>query len=88
LYSSLQNGGERKSSLCEIYLRSQYASFNEVLCLPEIMKARWLDVCAEAAICDRPERLRELTEAIVGILEEQQERLEKLRKNAGAHTAA
>jgi hypothetical protein len=39
-------------------------------------KERWLDVCSEAAICDDPERLKQLTTEIDAILREEKERLE------------
>jgi len=41
-------------------------------------KERWLDVCAEAAICDDPKRLAELISEIASILEEEVLRLEAL----------
>ena len=40
------------------------------------IKQRWLDLCAEAAICDDPERLRELTRYLNEILKEETQRLE------------
>jgi len=39
-------------------------------------KRRWLDVCAEAAICDDSERLNELACEINEILSEEERRLE------------
>lgn len=49
-------------------------------------KDRWLDVCAEAAICDEPTRLSELIKEIAVILEEEVLRLEALPPKT--HTAA
>ena len=42
-----------------------------------ISKERWLDHCAQAAICDDPERVREITRYLNEILEEEAQRLEK-----------
>jgi hypothetical protein len=39
-------------------------------------KQRWLDLCAEAAICDDPERLQEIASYLNQILNEETERLE------------
>lgn len=39
-------------------------------------KRRWLDVCAEAAICDDSERLTQLANEINAILSEEEQRLE------------
>ena len=41
-------------------------------------KARWLEVCAEAAICEDSERLGELAAEIITILHEEEQRLEAL----------
>lgn len=39
-------------------------------------KERWLDTCAEVAICDDPKRLAELSAQILSILREEILRLE------------
>jgi hypothetical protein len=39
-------------------------------------KARWLDLCVEATICEDPQRLVQLTADIMTILHEEQRRLE------------
>jgi len=49
-------------------------------------KQRWLDLCAEAAICDDSERLGELTRYITMLLREEQQRLEGVAPRT--HTAA
>jgi hypothetical protein len=41
------------------------------------IKEQWLDLCAQAAICDDPERLKDLREKILAILEKEEERLER-----------
>lgn len=41
-------------------------------------KQRWLDVCAEAAICDDPKRLQELASQINALLREEERRLKAL----------
>ena len=41
-------------------------------------KARWLDLCAEAAICDDPKRIAELASEIISILRSEEMRLEAL----------
>lgn len=40
------------------------------------IREQWLDLCAQAAICDDPERLQELMERIAAILKEEKKRLE------------
>ena len=60
--------------------------FKEVLTLKGNTKQRWLDVCSEAAVCDEPERLKQLTAEIDAVLREEQERLTRDLK--GTHTAA
>lgn len=54
--------------------------WQEVLTLrdPET-KSRWIDVCAEVAICDDPERLAKLATEIMAILRAEQQRLEKAK---------
>jgi hypothetical protein len=42
----------------------------------EDTKKRWLDLCAEAAICEDAERFRELAHGITTLLNEEQERLD------------
>ena len=42
------------------------------------IKDRWLDVCAEAAICDDPNRLAELIREIAEILEQEASRLQAM----------
>ena len=49
-------------------------------------KARWLELCAEAAICEDPSRLAGLTAEITTILQEEQLRLEA--RDAKAQSAA
>lgn len=44
--------------------------------MEEATKRRWLDLCSEAAICDDPERIRELLEAITTLLRQEERRLE------------
>jgi hypothetical protein len=39
-------------------------------------RTRWLDLCAEAAICEDPERLQQLIDAINVVLKEEKQRLE------------
>jgi len=41
-----------------------------------MVKTRWLDLCAEAAICDDATRLSQLAEEIITILHEEERRLE------------
>jgi hypothetical protein len=53
--------------------------------LHDAVKRQWLEVCAEAAITDDPQRLAELTNEIIAILRAEQQRLEKQQKS---HTAA
>lgn len=43
--------------------------------MKDATKTRWLDLCAEAAICDIPARLEELAQEIVIILREEHQRL-------------
>lgn len=52
----------------------------EVLTLrdPET-KSRWIDVCAEVAICDDPERLAKLATEIMAILRAEHQRLEETK---------
>jgi len=38
-------------------------------------KQRWLDLCAEAIVCDDPKRFAELTAQITSILEQKGQRL-------------
>ena len=40
-------------------------------------KARWLELCAEAAICDDPDRLAAITKQIVAILQFEKVRLRR-----------
>jgi hypothetical protein len=44
--------------------------------MQDTTKRRCLDLCAEAAICDDPERLKELTAYIVELLKEEQGKLD------------
>lgn len=39
-------------------------------------RQRWLDLCSEAAICDDPERIEELIQAIIAILRAEKQRLD------------
>jgi hypothetical protein len=55
--------------------------------MQDATKTRWVDVCAQAAICDVPERLEELAQEIVSILRTEQQIIAN-RKNRTAHTAA
>jgi hypothetical protein len=41
-------------------------------------KARWLDLCAEIAVCDDPDRLAHLTKDIIEILQREELRLRTL----------
>jgi hypothetical protein len=43
-------------------------------------KQRWLDICAQAAICEDPERLQELADAINAVLNEETQRLKATLK--------
>ena len=38
-------------------------------------KQRWIELCSEAAICDDPERMDDLAEAITAMLDEEKRRL-------------
>ena len=38
-------------------------------------RRRWLDLCAEAAICEDPEKLQQLTDTINAVLREEKQRL-------------
>jgi len=40
------------------------------------VKSRWLDVCAEAAICDNAQRLAQLATEIIAILHKEERLLE------------
>ena len=42
-------------------------------------KTRWLELCAEAALCEDLQRLQELTEQITLILQEERRRLQSSR---------
>jgi len=44
--------------------------------LQEETRKRWLDLCAEAAICEDPERLQQLAYTINAVLTEEKRRLE------------
>jgi len=39
-------------------------------------KRRWLDLCSEAAICEDPERMRELLVEITALLKQEEQRLD------------
>jgi hypothetical protein len=41
----------------------------------DTIRKRWLDLCAEAAICEDPERLQELSQEIVRMLKEEERRI-------------
>jgi hypothetical protein len=41
-------------------------------------KARWLDLCAEIAVCDDPDRFAHLTKDIIEILQREELRLRTL----------
>lgn len=49
-------------------------------------KWRWLELCAEAAICEDAERFQELIEAVTAMMLEEKQRLDMpaLRKPRGA----
>jgi len=42
----------------------------------EETRKRWLDLCAEAAICEDPERLQQLADTINAVLKEEKQQLE------------
>lgn len=44
--------------------------------MKEANRRRWLDLCAEAVICEDAEHFQELIEAITAILQEEKQRLE------------
>jgi hypothetical protein len=44
--------------------------------MQDATRKRWLDVCAEAAICEDPQRLTELTAYIIELLKEEQRKLD------------
>lgn len=44
--------------------------------MQDATKRRWLDLCAEAAICEDSERLKELTAYITELLKEEQRKLD------------
>jgi hypothetical protein len=44
--------------------------------MQDVTRRRWLDLCAEAAICEDPQRLSELTAYIVELLKEEQGKLD------------
>ena len=48
------------------------------------IKQRWLNFCAEAIVCDDPERFEELTAEIISILKKKQQQL----ATSQTHTAA
>ena len=43
--------------------------------MQEETKQRWLDLCAEAAITEDPDRLEQLLQSLKAIVREEQERL-------------
>lgn len=51
-----------------------------------ITKMRWIELCAEAALCDDPSRLARVAAEITTILQEEQLRLEA--REAKAQSAA
>ena len=54
-----------------------YTSLREVLTFMQAdVKACWLDLCAEVAICDNPQRLEQLKVQIDAILLQEKQRLE------------
>jgi hypothetical protein len=40
------------------------------------IKQRWIELCSEAAICDDPKRMDELSEAITDLLEQEKQRIQ------------
>jgi len=38
-------------------------------------KQRWIELCSEAAICDDPKRMDELSQAITALLDQEKQRL-------------
>ena len=44
--------------------------------MQEETRKRWLDLCAEAAICEDPERLQQLADTINAVLKEEKQQLE------------
>jgi hypothetical protein len=38
-------------------------------------KQRWIELCSEAAICDDPHRMDELSQAITALLDQEKQRL-------------
>jgi len=52
------------------------ARFRWEALLQEETRKRWLDLCAEAAICEDPERLQQLAYTINAVLTEEKRRLE------------
>jgi hypothetical protein len=44
--------------------------------MQEATKKRWIEVCAEVAVCEDPHRLEELRDVITQIIDEEEVRLE------------
>lgn len=42
-----------------------------------IVRKRWINLCTDAAMCEDPDRLEELSKAIVQMLGEEKKRLEQ-----------
>jgi len=45
-------------------------------------KQRWIELCSEAAICDDPQRMDELSQAITALLDQEKQRLHAVPRTA------